>query len=547
MASSLWSKSRWAGNNRSIRFERSDVEKHITHIARPVYFIKCNDKIGISNRGSILDNSSNCESDSLPLIAMAPPLLPESFGDASFKRDLGLRYAYIMGAMANGITSVKMLHAAGYAGMISFFGSGGLNINEIDSAIQEVQYKNNSGNFPYGFNLIHSPNDPGHESATVDLYIQRRVRLISASAYLGLTPFLVYYRIKGIHQTPDGGIVCPNHIIAKVSRVEVARKFFAPPPQQLIAQLVHAGKITEYEANLAQHIPMAQDMTAEADSGGHTDNRPALTLLPAFFALRDQSMKQYNFDRPLRVGLAGGISTPLSTAAAFAMGAAYVLTGSINQACQEADTSQTVKDLLCQAEQADVTMAPAADMFELGAKVQVLKRGTMFAMRGTRLYEAYKTHDRYELIPSQIRDNIERDILKSSFEQAWQKTRQFFETKDPSQIDHAERDPKHRMALVFRSYLGLSSRWAKKGDVDRKMDYQVWCGPAMGAFNAWVKGSFLERVEERNVVLLAMNLLYGAAVITRCNWLRGQGADLPPITLGPLTIEEIEKRVRNSD
>jgi hypothetical protein len=103
------------------------------------------------------------------------------------------------------------------------------------------------------------------------------------------------------------------------------------------------------------------------------------------------------------------------------------------------------------------------------------------------------------------------------------------------------------MALVFRSYLGLSSRWAKKGDVDRKMDYQVWCGPAMGAFNAWVKGSFLERVEERNVVLLAMNLLYGAAVITRCNWLRGQGADLPPITLGPLTIEEIEKRVRNSD
>ena len=30
---------------------------------------------------------------------------------------------------------------------------------------------------------------------------------------------------------------------------------------------------------------------------------------------------------------------------------------------------------------ADVMMAPSADMFEMGVKVQVLKTGTMFAMR----------------------------------------------------------------------------------------------------------------------------------------------------------------------
>jgi NAD(P)H-dependent flavin oxidoreductase YrpB (nitropropane dioxygenase family) len=40
----------------------------------------------------------------------------------------------------------------------------------------------------------------------------------------------------------------------------------------------------------------------------------------------------------------------------------------------EAGTSDTVRQMLAEAEQADVAMAPSADMFELGVKVQVLKR-----------------------------------------------------------------------------------------------------------------------------------------------------------------------------
>jgi NAD(P)H-dependent flavin oxidoreductase YrpB (nitropropane dioxygenase family) len=49
-----------------------------------------------------------------------------------------------------------------------------------------------------------------------------------------------------------------------------------------------------------------------------------------------------------------------------------------------------VREMLAQAEQADVIMAPAADMFEMGVKLQVLKRGTMFAMRAAKLYELYR-------------------------------------------------------------------------------------------------------------------------------------------------------------
>src|SRR6202040_196837 len=123
---------------------------------------------------------------------------------------------------------------------------------------------------------------------------------------------------------------------------------------------------------------------------------------------RDRLQAQYRYDVPLRVGAAGGIATPASVAAAFAMGAAYVLTGSINQACVESGSSDTVREMLAQAEQADVTMAPAADMFEMGVKVQVLKRGTMFAMRAAKLYELYRGYASLDEIPATERAQLEK-------------------------------------------------------------------------------------------------------------------------------------------
>jgi PfaD family protein len=375
----------------------------------------------------------------------------------------------------------------------------------------------------------------------VDLYLAKGIRLVSASAYLDLTTPLVQYRVHGIHRTNQGKIVCPNRIIAKVSREEVARKFFSPPAEKHLQRLLEQGKITTEQASLARQVPMAQDLTAEADSGGHTDNRPAVCLFPTIKALRDEVSRRHNYGVPLRVGLAGGIATPESAAAAFAMGAAYILTGSVNQACVEADTSPLVKKMLADARQADIIMAPAADMFELGVKVQVLKRGTMFSMRGSKLYEIYRTYDRFEDVPQPQRKLVEGSFLKCTFEQEWENTRTFFKQRDPSQVDRALKDPKHKMALVFRSYLGRASLWAKSGVPDRAIDYQIWCGPAMGAFNEWVKGSFLEPPENRKAVTVAMNLLYGAAVIARLNTLKNQGIDLPsaPGMLSPITDAQI--------
>jgi PfaD family protein len=311
----------------------------------------------------------------------------------------------------------------------------------------------------------------------------------------------------------------------------------------MLRELVSSGDISQETARMAEAMPMADDVTAEADSGGHTDNRPAITLLPSLLALRDRLQEKYRFPQPVRVGAAGGIATPASAAAAFAMGAAYVMTGSVNQACQESGTSDSVRLLLAQAGQADVAMAPAADMFEMGVKVQVLKRGTMFAIRAGKLYELYKAHESLEAIPPASRAALERDYFRASCEDVWRQTREYFLRRDPAQAERGERDPKHKMALVFRWYLGQASRWANAGEPSRQVDYQVWCGPAMGAFNEWTKGSFLEDPKERRVAVIGLNLLAGAAYLTRVHCLRCQGLALPSSTAAfpPRRIEVLRK------
>ncbi len=45
----------------------------------------------------------------------------------------------------------------------------------------------------------------------------------------------------------------------------------------------------------------------------------------------------------------------------------------------------------------------------------------------------------------------------------------------------------------------------------------------MGAFNRWVVGSFLEAPENRTVQQIALNLLEGAAHVTRAQQLRTYG------------------------
>jgi trans-AT polyketide synthase, acyltransferase and oxidoreductase domains len=482
--------------------------------------------------------------DTLPVLALGTPCHAAQLGDATFCRDHGVKFAYYGGAMANGIASEELVEALAKEGLLGIFGAAGLPRDRVEEAIDRLQ--TNLGDLPFGVNLIHSPNEQALEGAVADLLIDKGVHLVEASAYLDLTPAIVKYRIHGIHEDADGHVVVPNRVIAKISRVEVAEKFLSPPPARFLEPLVSSGTITAEQAKLAAQIPMADDITAEADSGGHTDNRPAIALLPTMIALRDRIQIQHHYPTAPRVGLAGGISTPAAAAAAYAMGAAYIVTGSVNQACVESGSSDIVRQMLAEAGQADTAMAPAADMFEMGVDVQVLKRGTMFSMRGARLYELYRHNQCLEDIPVPDREKLEKQFYRRSLAEEWAATKAFFQERDPKQVVRAEQDPKHKMALVFRSYLGQASLWANRGDAARKIDFQVWCGPAMGAFNEWVRGTFLEAPEQRNVATVVLNILHGAAVVTRCTTLSSQGIPVPSACSQYLPLErsQLEEFIR---
>ncbi len=475
--------------------------------------------------------------------AYVPACRPEDLGGAAFRADHGVRFACMSGAMANGIGSVELVKAMGRRGFLGVFGAAGLPLAEVERAVDRLD-RELEPEIPRAYNLIHSPGESDMEGAVVDLYLRRKVRLVEASAFLNLTPAVVRYRATGLRREPSGRVVPVNRIIAKVSRVEVATRFMSPAPGKMLAELVEQGKITAREAELAALVPMADDVTAEADSGGHTDNQPAIAQLPSLIALRDRLGSRVGDARPIRIGAAGGISTPWAAAAAFAMGADYIVTGSINQGCVEAGTSETVRGMLAQARQADVAMAPAADMFEMGVKVQVLKRGTLFAMRAARLYELYRTHESLDEIPAAERATLEKTIFRAPLETIWQETQAYFATRDPARIERARSDPKRKMALVFRWYLGMSSQWANTGDAARVVDYQIWCGPALAAFNDWVRGTWLEPLEARSAPVAAWAILHGAAVLARAGMLRVQGVALPPGTprLAPLQTSPIENR-----
>jgi PfaD family protein len=184
-----------------------------------------------------------------------------------------------------------------------------------------------------------------------------------------------------------------------------------------------------------------------------------------------------------------------------------------------------VKEVLAETAMADVTMAPCADMFESGAKVEVIKKKTMYAQNAAKLYEYYVKYPSFEAIPQADRDLIEKKILKDTFDHIWTGTKEYFSRVDPSKIPMAEKNPKMKMALVFRWYLGSSSRWAVQGTPDRKFDMQIWCGQAMGAFNLWVKGTKLEKPENRHVGEIAQLLLSSGAYHYMKNMLTRMGAD----------------------
>ena len=97
----------------------------IKQVRKPIYVIDAGGQIGIAQGGGVVSASLPLSDPAsrerrFPWMAFVPPLHPASMGSPDFIRTHGLRYPYVVGAMANGITSTKMVEAAGRAGLLGY-------------------------------------------------------------------------------------------------------------------------------------------------------------------------------------------------------------------------------------------------------------------------------------------------------------------------------------------------------------------------------------------------------------------------------------------
>ena len=213
------------------------------------------------------------------------------------------------------------------------------------------------------------------------------------------------------------------------------------------------------------------------------------------------------------------------------MGAAYVVTGSVNQACVESGTSDAVRQMLAEAGQADVAMAPAADMFEMGVKVQVLKRGTHVRRCGrpsctsstgptpawTRSRRPSARQLEKNAVPRPARRGLGADARRSSC------------SRDPAQIAAgrgATRSTRWRWCSAGTS----ASRRAGPTPASRTRQARLpgLVRPGDGGVQRVGQGLVPGAAEEPHASsTVALNLLYGAAVALRQCTLRPQGVNLP--------------------
>ncbi len=406
-------------------------------------------------------------------------------GSSDFQADYGVDLACVAGSMFRGISSVDLVARMGEHGMLGFYGSGGVDFADLAAALDDLNQRLGGGG-RFGLNLISST--PEQEARTVGLALNRGVRFMEVSSFTRLSPDVIHFRFSGAQRTGDQ-LRFAHHVILKASRPEVAEQYLRPAPAELVQGLVSRNLLTQAEADLAAVTPIVGDLCVEADSGGHTDGGNPFVLLPAMQRLRDELAPG------TRIGLAGGLGDPDALAAAFLMGADFVVTGSVNQATVEAGTSEAVKDLLTELDISDTTLAPAGDLFELGAQVRVVRKRTLFPARANKLLQLARAYECLDDLPPDVVRDLQERVFKRTFDEIWTDIRQRDEALGRSETN----DPRARMMKTFRWYFAWTTMLALDGDPTGVVNYQVHCGPAMGALNRFLADTSFRDWRNRHV------------------------------------------------
>jgi len=104
----------WKGSPRSIAWTEAEQLEKLQNTAQHCFVVlDFAGRIGVTNEGSL-----STDGKGLKVLGMVAPFGAEQLGDAGFRADYGLKYAYKTGAMANGIASEELVIAMGKANCI---------------------------------------------------------------------------------------------------------------------------------------------------------------------------------------------------------------------------------------------------------------------------------------------------------------------------------------------------------------------------------------------------------------------------------------------
>src|SRR5262249_10969810 len=84
----------------------ADFRSAIADLRTPATVVATDHGLAVAREGSVsIGPPHSHPAAALPVAAYLPALTPDHLGDAQFRHDHGLKYAYMTGAMANGIGS----------------------------------------------------------------------------------------------------------------------------------------------------------------------------------------------------------------------------------------------------------------------------------------------------------------------------------------------------------------------------------------------------------------------------------------------------------
>lgn len=404
---------------------------------------------------------------------------PKSLGSKAFKKLFSLDYSYIVSGLPSYTHGRGMLQNLSENGMLGFFNLDGLTFEEKEESLNTL----NQHDFNFGVEFSIDDFDEKEDDKLITLLMGQNIK---------------YILVKGC---------------SKIT--ESLRRFKSSKSNLLIAKVSHPDQCVSLSS---ESDPIFNAFLIDGSFVSNQDTRSILSLMP--------SIKNILSQKSIFLGVTGDLGTPESLAAAYAMGADFVSTCSINLLSNDVSASDSYKDSIKKVRFQDISLVSSFDGFESGAKIRALNFGTRFVAVSSKIGAWFFEKKSVETLSEGERAYLESKVFTDSLDQTVADANAFFEHRNPSLVEAASSNSRICLAMLIRYYLEMGHLWAIEGDDSKKLDFNIKVGLDLASFNQWRQGTIFEDDDKLSVVQIALNLMMGAQYEIRKQFLLAQDVEL---------------------